>query len=429
MAAKKETLPSISVFTPSHDTRYLDEAYASLKAQTNKEWEWIIVLNGAALTQEWKCPQDSRVAVYETSHIRGIGALKAFACEQATGEVLVELDHDDWLAPGALKSIAKAFLSEEVGLVTAHFAEAAGDDLTPRMASFGSAYGWTFKKVQVKGKQHFQVNSFDPTYPQNVSLIWYAPNHPRAFRRTVYDMVGGYNPSQEVLDDQDLMCRMFLVSEFRLIDKCLYLQRVHDNNTQSDPGTNSQIQTETLRLADQYIQPMALAWANRNHFAVLDLGSAFNKPFGYIGVDLLDIPGVDKVGDVFDVLGSLPDNSVGVIRAVDFLEHITDKVRLFNEMHRVLVHGGLLLSLTPSTDGRGAFQDPTHVAYYNENSFWYFTSQQYAGFVPEITAKFQIAKLGTHFPDDWHAANQISYVQANLIALKDGPRQAGLNQW
>ena len=34
----------------------------------------------------------------------------------------------------------------------------------------------------------------------------------------------------------------------------------------------------------------------------------------------------------------------------------------------------MLLSLTPSTDGRGAYQDPTHVAFYNENSFWYYTN-------------------------------------------------------
>ena len=67
-----------------------------------------------------------------------------------------------------------------------------------------------------------------------------------------------------------------------------------------------------------------------------------------------------------------------MIRAVDFLEHVPDKVALFNELYRLLAHGGMLLSLTPSTDGRGAFQDPTHVAYYNENSFWYFTDANYA---------------------------------------------------
>ncbi len=39
----------------------------------------------------------------------------------------------------------------------------------------------------------------------------------------------------------------------------------------------------------------------------------------------------------------------------------------------MLAHAGLILTQTPSTDGRGAFQDPSHVAFYNENSFMYLT--------------------------------------------------------
>ena len=99
--------------------------------------------------------------------------------------------------------------------------------------------------------------------------------------------------------------------------------------------------------------------------------------------------------DDVDIVATLPnrmpveDNSVGVIRAVDFLEHVADKVALINELYRALAPGGLLLSQTPSTDGRGAFQDPTHVAFYNENSFWYYTERQYRNFVPQIKAAFR----------------------------------------
>ena len=31
----------------------------------------------------------------------------------------------------------------------------------------------------------------------------------------------------------------------------------------------------------------------------------------------------------------------------------------------------------------------------------------------------------TYFPNDWHEEHKISYVCANLIAIKDGPRQGG----
>jgi O-antigen biosynthesis protein len=107
-----------------------------------------------------------------------------------------------------------------------------------------------------------------------------------------------------------------------------------------------------------------------------DLGAAHARSDGYVGVDRRD-------GDDVDIIAELPaplplaDGSAGVIRAVDFLEHVADKVALFNELYRLLAPGGFLLSQTPSTDGRGAFQDPTHVGFYNENSFWYFTEAKY----------------------------------------------------
>jgi ubiquinone/menaquinone biosynthesis C-methylase UbiE len=122
----------------------------------------------------------------------------------------------------------------------------------------------------------------------------------------------------------------------------------------------------------------------------------------------------------------LPDSSVGLVRAADFLQHVADKIALFNELYRVLCHGGLLLATTPSTDGRGAFQDPTHVAYYNENSFWYYTDAAFARLVPQIACRFQVSRLVTDFPDTWHAERNIPYVRADLIALKDGPRQGGI---
>ena len=119
-----------------------------------------------------------------------------------------------------------------------------------------------------------------------------------------------------------------------------------------------------------------------------------------------------------------------MIRAVDFLEHVADKVALFNELYRLLAPGGLLLSQTPSTDGRGAFQDPTHVGFYNENSFWFFTEAKYQSYVPEIQARFQVSRLVTDYPSEWHSAHNISYVTANLIALKDpAPRNGGPILW
>jgi SAM-dependent methyltransferase len=68
-----------------------------------------------------------------------------------------------------------------------------------------------------------------------------------------------------------------------------------------------------------------------------------------------------------------PDSTIEEIIADDIIEHLPDKIQTMNEIHRVLVPGGLAHIFVPTTDGRGAWQDPTHVSYWNRNSFWYYT--------------------------------------------------------
>jgi SAM-dependent methyltransferase len=84
------------------------------------------------------------------------------------------------------------------------------------------------------------------------------------------------------------------------------------------------------------------------------------------------------------------------------------------EIHRVLAPGGILLSHTPSTDGRGAWQDPTHVSFWNENSFWYWTRPQQMQYIRNKHIRFFESSLLTHFPSEWHKQHNISYVEAFL---------------
>lgn len=414
--------PRVTVFTPSHRPTFLDECLETLQAQTFQDWEWVVVLNGAA---RWRPEKpEPRLQILIEDDAVGVGAVKHLACAAARGEFLVELDHDDLLASVALQRVVEAFDEHpDVGFVYSHGAQILADGSRDD-ARFDERYGWTFRDADVDGLSVMQMDALDSS-PHNVSYIWYAPNHIRAFRRSAYEAVGGYDPKRTVVDDQDLMCRLYQHSDFFLIDECLYLQRVHGRNTQRDVDTNAQIQRETVELYDRFVQDNALVWAKRQGLHALDLGAAHNKPAGYLGVDQYAGPGVDIVGDVTQGI-PLPDGSVGVIRAVDFLEHVVDKIAIFNELYRLLAHGGVLMSLTPSTDGRGAFQDPTHVAFYNENSFWYFTDRNYSQFVPPIQCRFQVSRMRTYFPSDWHQEHHISYVNANLIAIKDGPRQGGL---
>ena len=115
----------ISIITPTHNgSTYLLELYETIKNQTYKDWEWIIVKNNGGLTFGIE-DSDQRVKVFEIENPdKSVGRAKRFAAQQAKGDILVEVDHDDLLTPDALEEVQKAFDSDpDVVQVYSNFAE------------------------------------------------------------------------------------------------------------------------------------------------------------------------------------------------------------------------------------------------------------------------------------------------------------------
>jgi GT2 family glycosyltransferase len=401
--------PKFTVFTPSHNPQYLDECFESLQAQTESNWEWVVMLNAGVV---WLIPAiDDRIRVFSNESVMGVGEAKYAACARANGEILVELDHDDVLLPTALESIGHAFdRHPDASLVYSNWGQIL-EDGSRDDSRFNEAFGWRYDHIVVGDREVNSVSAMAPT-PHNVSYIWYAPNHVRAFRKRLYDEAGGYDQSLRVLDDQELISRLYRVGSFQHIDECLYLQRMHSDNTHRDQSTNDFIQRETVALYDSNFEANALAWASRAGLRSLDLG--------------VETPADGYEAGHIEPSAPYEESSIGVIRAFDFLGRQSDKLALFNELHRILAPGGVLITGTPSTDGRGAFQDPRDVSFYNENSFWYFTEDTFRGLSPETTARFQSSRMVTTYPSEWHELHDIPYVYANLLAIKDGtPRNGG----
>lgn len=406
----------ISVFTPSHDPRFLGDAYESLARQSLPDWEWIVLLNKGAA---WRPPrEDPRVRVSRAgSRVRGIGALKRAACELASGDILVELDHDDMLTRGCLAALADAFSDPKVVCAYSDWAQI-NEDGSPNHDRFDVSNGWVYTAGTLEGKNLNRCHAMAAT-PHNLAYIWYAPNHVRAFRRTAYDEVGGYNANLAFLDDQELMCRLYLAGDFAHVERCLYLQRVHERMSQVEAKTNAAIQEQTVVYYRQYIEEMAQAWAKRKGLRCLRLRTP-----AWIG----DEPTGDYEDVTIDPAGiSIPagDDGVAILKVYDVLNRVADRAGLFNEAYRVLPHAGLMMTQTPSTDGRGAFQDPSSVAFYNENSFMYLTQAALRDAIPDLKSRFQVSHLRTFYPSPGHEELNICYVQANLLAVKEGPRQGG----
>jgi GT2 family glycosyltransferase len=129
----------------------------------------------------------------------------------------------------------------------------------------------------------------------------------------------------------------------------------------------------TKELAGQIMENIKIDIYQKNYDKIkVDIGCGSRKNQGFIGVDIYPWPGVDLVADLTKKF-PFPDNTVDEIRAYDCLEHLPNIIHTMNEIWRICKPGATVDILVPSTDGRGAFQDPTHVSFWNINSFMYYS--------------------------------------------------------
>jgi SAM-dependent methyltransferase len=94
-----------------------------------------------------------------------------------------------------------------------------------------------------------------------------------------------------------------------------------------------------------------------------------------IGIDLLDFPGVDLVGDVYAALAMLPPASVDAIYTAHFLEHLPDLPALLLEAARVLKPAARFTIVVPHFSNPFYYSDPTHRTPFGLYTMAYFCSQ------------------------------------------------------
>jgi glycosyltransferase involved in cell wall biosynthesis len=106
--------PLISVIVPVFNTAvpWLAEAIESVAAQAYENWELILVDDAStyAAVQEYLAElkrHDSKLRIFSLEHNRGISAALNYGIEQARGDWVGFLDHDDVLEPDALFQTAK----------------------------------------------------------------------------------------------------------------------------------------------------------------------------------------------------------------------------------------------------------------------------------------------------------------------------------
>ena len=168
-----------SIITPEHDPNnagFLREAWHSIQAQTHANWEWILFLNGDCtfdhIPDEIK--DDPRVVLFRSFDSNtNIGSIKKQAFDIGTGDILVELDHDDLLLPHCLQKLNEAFQDTEIGFV---FSDDIHYNMQQPFEPYSPEHGWTWRWVTWRDNQHRCMHSW-PVTSHSVSFIWYAPDH------------------------------------------------------------------------------------------------------------------------------------------------------------------------------------------------------------------------------------------------------------
>lgn len=94
-----------------------------------------------------------------------------------------------------------------------------------------------------------------------------------------------------------------------------------------------------------------------------------------IGVDMLDVPGVDLVGDIFGVLALLPDDCAEAVYSAHFFEHVADLPKLLKEVARIMAPGARLTLIVPHFSNPFYYSDPTHRVPFGLYSMAYFCRQ------------------------------------------------------
>lgn len=426
----------ISYYTPFHkkDTSFLKQAYKSLLEQTHPNYEWVIVCNGEGLEADLSfLKDDKRVIIKKVDFTGNIGKLKGYAVDNCNYDLVAELDYDDVLTDNCTEEVLKAFKEEDTQFVYSNccefvdlswhlsiidpnirYSDLSFETIQHENRTYSSDYGWRSRSFIYKEKEYIETISF-PISSQMIRRVEWAPNHIRSFRKKAYFEIGGYNESLPVGDDHELCCRFYITygdRGFKLIDKPLYFYRVHHNTVQT---YNAQIQNQTDQNYLKYSRQLAYRWAKDNNLKCIDLGGRFGCPEGYLSVDRLD---ADIKCDLNKKKWPFKESSVGVVRASHIFEHLKDPINTMNECYRILAPGGWLFIDVPSTDGKGAWCDPTHISFWNESSFRYYTNKQFAAYIkPEYKGRFQLSRKVTWVPPEFKEDN-IPVVQADLICLK-----------
>jgi glycosyltransferase involved in cell wall biosynthesis len=244
---KVEQCPVFSLFTTCYNSyNKIIRAYESIKLQTLKDWEWVI-LDDSPNDEHFiflrdNFQNDKRIRLYKRSENNGnIGNVKNEAISLCRGKYVLEMDHDDEILPYVLSDATTIFENDiDVGFVYMDFINIYEDGNNYRYGDF-YALGYSgYYRQKIRNKWVFV--SMTPNI-NNITLnhIVSVPNHPRIWRRKTLMDMGNFCEYLPILDDYEVLIRTAVKSKMAKLHKLGYIQYMNNNNNNFSLIRNSEI--------------------------------------------------------------------------------------------------------------------------------------------------------------------------------------------
>ena len=205
-------LPRVSLLMPAYNgVRYIKAAIDSVKAQTYRDWELIIV-DDDSIDGTWELAKalvgrDKRIKVYQNDINLGIPKNRKRAFEYSSGSLVGHLDNDDMLERYSIEEMVCAFLQRpEIMLIYSDISQ-----------------------IGVYGEQQLysQNKDYDPSM-----LHLHGWRHFGGYQRSVMGSISGYNEQlKSGCEDGDLFMQIAEKFPIMRLPKPLYLYRVHPDNS------------------------------------------------------------------------------------------------------------------------------------------------------------------------------------------------------
>ena len=250
--------PTFSLFTSSYNSYHkIMRGYESLKVQTLKDWEWVI-MDDSPDDKHFEFLRknmlhDNRIRFYRHSTNNGsIGNVKNETVSLCRGKYVLEMDHDDEILPSVLQDAADLFEAQpEVGFIYMDFICVYENGKNQWYGDFiCKGYGGYYS---MKYNNKWRLVYITPNI-NNITLshLVCCPNHPRIWRKDALIEMGNYCEYLHICDDYEILLRTAVNYKMAKIHKLGYIQYMNEDNNNFSLIRNKEIN----RIGPLHIRPI-----------------------------------------------------------------------------------------------------------------------------------------------------------------------------